>query len=187
MEINAVDIVFWVFITIVVIGGLACLVVFLPKEHDYEDSRQDCYRIQYRDGVYSVTKKKPSFGENKYSIRSKYFYIKKAPFEADACCEDGKAPDGKNYRAVTSVRVCFPEDKLQVFAPTFHNVSHESILETVEEALASAMKDALAKYDAAAGEEAFKEVFKECAKEKLEIFGIYVMTVGNIRVNENEK
>jgi hypothetical protein len=185
METNVIDIVFWVFITVIVLGGLACLIVFLPKEHNYEDSKNDCFRIEYRDGIYKISNKKPSYGENKYSLRSKYFYIKKAPFEADACCDDGKAPDGKSYRAVTSLRLCFPEDKLQTFAPTFHGVPHESIIETVEEALASAMKDAIAKYDPSADGETFKETVRECAKEKLDIFGVYIMSVGNIRISEN--
>lgn len=185
MEFEAIDVIFWVFVAAVVLGGVACLLIFLPREHDYEDSRNDCYRIQYRDGIYSVTHKKPSYGENTYSIRAKFFYIKKAPFETEACCEEAKAPDGKSYRAVTSVKVCFPEDKLQVFAPTFHNVPHESIVETLEEALAAAMSDAIGKYDAKAGTDAFKEVFKSCAKEKLDIFGVYIMSVGDIRINEN--
>lgn len=182
---EAIDIIFWGFVALVVVGGIFCLLIFLPKEHDYEDKRSNCYRIEYRDGIYKVSNKKPSYGENRYSLRSKFFYIKKAPFEVDACCDDAKAPDGKNYRAITVVKVCFPEDRLQTFAPTFHGVAHESIVETAEEALASAMKDALGKYDAAAGEEAFKEVFKECAKEKLDIFGLYIMSVGNIKINEN--
>ena len=186
MEFQAIDYIFWGFIILVVLGGLTCLIVFLPKEHDYEDARNSSYRIQYRDGAYTVSKKKPSYGENKYSLRSKYFYIIKIPFEVDACCEDAKATDGKNYRAVTAIKVCFPEDKLQTFAPTFHGVSHEGIVETLEEALASAMSDAITKYDPAAGEEAFKEVVKESAKEKLDIFGVYVMSVGNIRINENQ-
>lgn len=182
---ESIDLLFWGFIALVVVGGIVCLLVFLPKEHDYEDNKNDCYRIQYRDGNYTVSKKKPSYGENRYSLRSKFFYIKKIPFEIDAFCDEGEAPDGKSYRAVTSVKMCFPEDRLQTFAPTFHGVSHESITETIEEALAAAMKDAIAKYDAAAGEEAFREVFKECAQKKLDIFGLYIMAVGNIRINEN--
>lgn len=187
MEIDTIDLIFWGFITLVVLGGLACLVVFLPKEHDYEDKYANCYRIMYRDGNYSVTRKKPTYGENTFSLRGKFFYIYKAPFELTAVCDGTEAPDGKSYRAVGIVTVCFPENKLQVFAPTFHGVAQDSVAETLEEALGSAMKDALEHYDSSAGDETFAELFKNTAKEKLDIFGAYVMKVNNVRITENAR
>lgn len=186
MEFDAVDLIFWGFVTFVVIGGIACLLVFLPREHEYEEKNANCYRISYRDGNYKITHKKPRYGENTFALREKFFYIRKAPFQADAFCDGAEATDGKNYRAASSVTVCFPEDKLQTFAPTFHGSSQEAIVETVEEALSAALTEAVGKYDPSAGEEAFNELFKGVAKEKLDIFGVYVMNVGNVRVTENK-
>ncbi len=187
MEIDSVDLLFWGFITLVVLGGLACLVIFLPREHAYEEKNENCYRILYRDGNYSVSHKSPRYGENTMSLRGKYFYITKVPFQLNAICDGREAGDGRTYRAAASVTVCFPEDKLQVFAPTFHGVSQDAISETLEEALGAAMEEAVGQYDAAAGEEAFSGQFKSVAKEKLDIFGAYVMSVGNIHVTENKQ
>lgn len=185
MEIDTIDLVFWGFITLVVIGGLVCLIIFLPREHDYEDKYANCYRILYRDGGYSITRRKPVYGENTFSLRGKYFYIHRAPFQLTAVCDGADAPDGKSYRAAAAVTVCFPEDKLQVFAPTFHGVTHDAIIETLEEALGAAMQEAVGQYDSTAGAEAFTELFKAAAKEKLEIFGVYVMHVGEARISCN--
>ena len=186
MQIEAIDIIFWIIITVIVLGGLTCLVIFLPREHEYEESKADCYRIMYRDGVYSVSQKSAKFGENVYSIRSKYFYIKKAPFQVTAICDEAEAPDGKKYRAADTLTVCFPEDKLQVFAPTFHNVPHDSVVETIEEALTSAMEETLKSYSTDETSEALKERFKAAAKDKLDIFGVYIMNVSEVRVTENK-
>ncbi len=179
-----IDYIFWGFVLLVVIGGLGCMLVFLPKEHEYEERYDGFYRIMFRDGNYSVTKKKPTYGENTFSLRSRFIYIKRVPFEADAVCDEAKAPDGKTYRAAAALKLCFPEDRLQIFAPTFHGVAHEAIVETLEEALSSAMHDALGKYDEKAGAGAFAEVFKAEATEKLDIFGAYIMHIGDIRISE---
>ncbi len=186
MEFNTVDLLFWGFITLVVLGGIVCLLIFLPREHDYEDKFKNCYRIQYRDGSYAITEKKATYGENGVSLRSKYFYIMRAPFDCDAYCDEVTASDGKSYRAVASFKVCFPEDKLQVFAPTFQNVQHESVVETLEEALSSALTEALGAYDPAAGEEALNTALTEITKQKLDIFGAYLMRINGLKISENK-
>ena len=185
MESNVIDIIFWGFITLVVLGGLACLVVFLPKEHTYEDERENCYRIMYRDGVYSVSRKKPVYGENRFSLRSKFFYITKVPFQITAACDEAKAPDGKIYRGASVLTVCFPEERLQIFSPTFQGVTQDIIVEMLEEAVSAAAEEFLGQYEPSSDEEALKTRFKEIAQKKLDIFGVYVMSVTPPRVTEN--
>ena len=87
MEPQIIDYVFFGFIAIVAVGGIIALMVLLPKDHALEERTQDCYRIMFRDGKYTITHKKASLGENVYSLRSRYFYIKKAPFQVDAFCD----------------------------------------------------------------------------------------------------
>ncbi len=186
MELNTIDLVFWGFIILVVFGGIACLLIFLPREHDYEDKYNNCYRIRYRDGVYSVTRKKAIYGENSVSLRSKYFYIMRAPFECEAFCDEAAAADGKKYKAAVAVTLCFPENKLQVFAPTFQNVSHEMVVETLSEAISAALEDAMKQYAPETGEEKFTEILKETVKEKLDIFGAYPMHINGLRISENK-
>lgn len=186
LDANTVTVLFWGFVSLVVVGGLVCLMIFLPREHDYENARDNCYRIMYRDGVYSVTRKKPTYGENRLSLRSKYFYITKVPFQLTAVCEDAKTPDGKSRRCAAGLTVCFSEDRLQIFAPTFRGVSQDIIVEMLEEALASAAAEFLAGYDSGSDEESLKKQLKELSQKKLDIFGVYVMSVGNIRINDND-
>ena len=180
-----IDIIFWVMITVVVLGGLACLVIFLPREHEYEEKTANCYRIVYRDGNYSVSPKKSVYGENTFSLRSKYFYITKAPFQLNAFCDGAEAVNGSQYRAAAVMSVCFPEDRLQTFAPTFHGVSQDSITETLEEALSAAMEDAIKEYDPEKGNEAFEKQVKTAAQKKLDIFGAYIMHINSLKINEN--
>ena len=178
---GTVDLIFWLFITAVVVGGVICLLILLPKEHNFDDEHKNFYRIQYRDGSYSISKKPPKFGENIYSLRSKYFYIKKAPFTVDAFCDEAVGKDKKTYRANASVTVYFPEDQLQVFAPNFHNVSPDVVEETISEALSSAIEEAVTSYE---GDKPFEEHFKEIGSEKVKLFGLIIMSVNDLKVNK---
>ena len=186
MQPEMIDFVFWGFIALVVVVGLLCLVVFLPREHEYEEKTQDCYRIVYRDGNYSISHKKPRYGENSFSLRSKYFYIRKSPFVSEAFCDEAVSKNGRNLRGTAAVTVYFPEDKLQIFAPTFHNIPHESIAETVEETVSAALTEAIEQYDENSGADSFEAYFKEVAAKKLAIFGLIPMSVKDIRVSENK-
>lgn len=184
MEPETLDYLFFGFIALVAVGGIIALLILLPREHALEERTRDCYRIMFRDGNYSLSKKKASLGENVFSVRSKYFYIKKAPFEVDAFCDGAAAKDGKNYRAAAAVTMYFPEDKLNVFAPTFHGANQEGIVETMEESLSNLLTEMIAEYDG--DTDTFSAKIKEEAQKKLDVFGLYVMSVKNVRISENK-
>ena len=186
MELQMIDYIFWGFIALVVIGGVGCLIVFLPKEHDLEERTADCYRIQYRDGAYSISPRKASYGENVYSLRSKFFYIKKVPFHTEAFCDEAEGKNGRSYRAAAMLTVYFPEDKLQIFAPTFHGSSHEAIEETVSETVSAALTEAMKEYDENAEKAVFEEHLKKVTNEKLAIFGLILMSIGDVKITENK-
>ena len=182
MELEVIDIVFWVVILLIALGGIVCLMIFLPREHEYDDARKDCYRIEYRDGSYKLSHKKAVYGENRFSIRSKFFYITRIPFQTDAFCDEATAKDGVKYRAAATVTVFFPEDKLQTFAMNFHNVGQDSIAETVEEALTSALTEAMSEYDSNADKAEFEKHFKDTAAKKLDLFGLIVMNINSLNI-----
>ncbi|MBQ3843343.1 MAG: hypothetical protein II820_11730 [Ruminiclostridium sp.] len=186
MELQTIDYIFWGFITLVVLGGVGCLIVFLPKEHELEEQTADCYRIVYRDGVYAISPHKASYGENVYSLRSKFFYIKKVPFHAEAFCDEAVGKDGKKYRAVATLTVYFPEDKLQVFAPTFHGSSHEAVEETVGETVSAGLTEAMEDYEETVDKELFTEFIKHKISEKLEIFGLILISMPDLKITENK-
>ena len=186
MELQMIDYIFWGFIALVVIGGVGCLIVFLPKEHELEERTADCYRIVYRDGNYSISPHKANYGENVYSLRSKFFYIKKVPFHSEAFCDEVTGCDGKSYRAAAALTVYFPEDKLQIFAPTFHGSSHEAIEETVAETASAGLTEALKDYESTVNQELFAEFIKHKISEKLEIFGILLMSMPDLKITENK-
>lgn len=184
-EPQLIDYLFFGFIALVVIGGIVSLMVLLPKEHALEERTRDCYRIVYRDGNYSISHKKPRISENSLSFRSKFFYIKKAPFTAEAFCDGAEAKDGKKYRATCTTTMYFPEDKLNVFAPTFHGANQDGIVETMEESLTNLLTERMADYDGGDPEK-FAEAFKEEAQKTLDVFGLFVMSVKNMRITENK-
>lgn len=178
---DMIDLIFAGVIVLIVAGGLTCLFIFLPKEKDFDAKHANSYRIMYRDGSYSVTHKKALFGENSWSIRSKYFYIQKSPFTVDAFCDEAVGKDGKTYRAAAEMSVYFPEEKLQTFAPTFHNVGEDAVVETVSEAACAALEDAVKRYD---GSEPFDTFCKKVADEKMDTFGLIVMSIKNLNVTK---
>ncbi|MBQ7647063.1 MAG: hypothetical protein IJS94_07330 [Clostridia bacterium] len=178
---DIIDLIFAGVIVLIVAGGLACLFIFLPKEKDFDEKHANSYRIMYRDGSYSITHKKALFGENLWSIRSKYFYIQKSPFTVDAFCDEAVGKDGKTYRGTAEMTLYFPEEKLQVFAPNFHNVGEDAVLETVSEAASAALEDAVKEYD---GSEPFDAFCKKTADEKMSLFGLIVMSIKNLNVTK---
>ncbi len=184
MELEAIDIIFWAVIALIAVGGIVCLLIFLPREHAYEEKRENCYRIEYRDGSYRISRKKPRYGENTFSIRSKFFYITQVPFTVDAFCDEAAGKDGKRYRAAAAATVYFPEDMLQTFAENFHNMSKETISETIEEALSSTLTDTMRAFDGSEDTKEFSEVFKKNAGEKLKAFGLIVMSVNSLNISE---
>ena len=173
MELQTIDYIFWGFITLVVLGGVGCLIVFLPKEHELEEQTADCYRIVYRDGVYAISPHKASYGENVYSLDLYREFL-------------ARGEDGKKYRAVATLTVYFPEDKLQVFAPTFHGSSHEAVEETVGETVSAGLTEAMEDYEETVDKELFTEFIKHKISEKLEIFGLILMSMPDLKITENK-
>ena len=175
------DILFISTIIIIILGGLVALHFLLPKEKKFDDTHAYQYRIEYRDGSYSISHKKASFGENTYSLRSKFFYLPKAPFEVEAFCDEAVGKDRKTYRASALLSVFFPEDKLEVFAPIFQNMDETGREETIAEAFSAALGDAVEQYE---GTEPFDDFFRKSADEKAELFGLRVKDIQNINVNK---
>ena len=184
MDGSMIDFLYIAFLVIVVLGGVVCLLIFLPKEHDLEDSTSDCYRIMFKNGTYSVSHGKPGLGENLFSIGAKYSYLKKVPFVVD-CFYDGE-DDGIPYSAASTVTLHFPEDKISIFAPTFSGLTHESVEETLSETASVALKELAADCSGEEKPEELKEIFKEKVKKKLEIFGVNVMSVGELRMKKRQ-
>lgn len=178
---EAIDILFIATIAVIILGGLVALHFLLPKEKKFDDSHAYLYRIEYRDGSYSISHKKPAFGENVYSIRSKFFYLPRAPFDVEAFCDEAVGKDGKTYRAAADVSVFFPEDKLEVFAPIFQNMDDAGRDDTIAEALSSALEEAVKQYE---GTEPFDEFFRKSADEKSELFGLRIKEVRNLNVTK---
>ncbi len=168
-------------IIVIIVLGMVCIHIFLPKEKNFDDQHAHSYRIMYRDGSYSITHKKATFGENIISFRSKYFYIQKSPFTVEAFCDEGVGKDGKIYRAAANMTVYFPEDNLQIFAPTFHMLNEEAIVETVSETACAALDTAVREYD---GSEPFDTFCKKIADEKMKLFGLIVMSIKNLNVTK---
>ncbi len=178
---ETLDIIYIVTIAVIVLAGLAALHFLLPKEKKFDDKHAYLYRIEYRDGSYKISHKKPSFGENIYSVRSKFFYLPRAPFDVEVFCDEAVGKDGKNYRAAAVVTVFFPEDKLDVFAPIFQNMDEDGRNDTVAEAFSTALEEAVKNYE---GTEPFDTYFRGIADKKADLFGVRIKSVQDLNVTK---
>lgn len=176
---ETLDIIYIATLVVIVLGGLVALHFLLPKEKNFDDKHAYLYRIEYRDGSYKISHKKASFGENMYSIRSKFFYLPRAPFEVEVFCDEATGKDGKTYRASAVVAAFFPEDKLEVFAPIFQNMDEEGRNDTVAEAMSAALEEAVVNYE---GSEPFDTFFRTIADKKADLFGIRIKSVDGLNV-----
>lgn len=175
---ETIDLIYGIFVALVVIAGIACIVIFLPKEHKMWDDTEDCYRIKQKDREFRITDGKANYFES----RKNYIYLKKLPFTVECFADGAKAPDGKTYKAIASLIVHFPPDRISISAPTFGGANHEAVVETLSEALSTAMTETIEKGDIA-DTAVFKESFSKSANEKMKLFGVQIEAISDIRLN----
>lgn len=175
---ETIDVLYGVFITLVIIIGIVCIVIFVPKEHKMWEDTEDCYRIRQSDREFKITEGKANFFES----RKSYIYLKKLPFTAECFADDAKAPDGVSYKAIATVTLYFPPEKISISAPTFGGANHEAVIETLSEALSAAMTETIEKGDVA-DTETFKTSFAAAANEKMKLFGVDVKAINDLRLN----
>ncbi len=170
MELTPLDIIYFVFIGLVLIGGIVAIIILCPKENKLKQEKANCYRYVLRDGRLVKTGAASLF--EKWG--RKPVYIEKGPFEIDAFIDSGKGADGEIYNAVTVAVLYLPETTAQESAEYLYSImediQQETICKLLTEELDSALSELMRDYR---GEnpDTLKESFRENIVSKLRRYG----------------
>lgn len=170
MELTTIDIIYFVFIGLVIIGGIVAIIILCPKENKLKEEKSNCYRYLLRDGRLILSGKASLF-EN---FGKKPVYIEKGPFEINAFVDHGKGADGKIYNAVALAILYLPETTAQESAEYLYSIMEDIKQETVcgllTEELNTVLDELMRNYK---GEDpdTLKESFRENIISKLRRYG----------------
>lgn len=169
-DFTTLDIIYFSFIGLVILGGIIAIIILCPKENKLKQEKSNCYRFTVRDGRL-IQSGKASLFEN---WGRKPVYIEKGPFEINAFIDNGKGADGTIYNAVAVALLYLPENKAQTSAEYLYSIMEDIQQETVcnllTEELNTVLKELLAGYK---GEntDSLKEGFRENIISKLQRYG----------------
>lgn len=170
MDLTTLDIIYFVFIGLVIIGGIIAIIILCPKENKLKEEKINCYRYVLRDGRL-VRGGKASLFEK---WGKKPIYIEKGPFEINSFIDNGKGADGNTYNAVALAILYLPETTAQESAEYLYSImediQQETVCKLLEEEFTSVLAELLRNYK---GEnpEALKESFRESIISKLQRYG----------------
>ncbi len=170
MELTTLDIIYFSFIGLVIIGGIVAILILCPKENKLKEEKSNCYRYVVRDGKL-FNSGKASLFEN---IGRKPIYIEKGPFEIDCFIDKTVAADGKTYNAGTVAILYLPETTAQASAEYLYSIMEDIKQETVCELLTNELNTVLSELmKAYKGEDpdTLKEDFREAVILKLRRYG----------------
>lgn len=170
MDFTALDIIYFTFIILVIIGGIAAIIILCPKENKLKDEKKNCYRYVIRDGRL-VRSGKASLFEN---WGKKPVYIEKGPFEINSFIDNGKGADGVVYNAVAVALLYLPETTAQDSADYLYSImediQQENICSLLTEEVDTVLSELLRNYK---GEnpDTLKDDFREKIVSKLRRYG----------------
>ncbi|MCM1334653.1 MAG: hypothetical protein NC084_08910 [Bacteroides sp.] len=175
---DALDAAYVFSLLVILLGGAVCIAVFGSREKTKRDLYSNSYRFKKADGEIVRAKGKPSLFERK----SRYYYLERSPFSADASAEDIKAPDGRRYKAIALFTLHAPDDTALLAAESFFGLSTEEIADMLADPLEAALRGLI---EEVGGEADFKRLaadFRARADQAVARFGVSVFGVNEIRV-----
>lgn len=182
-----IDILYYCFIGLVVIGGVAAIIILCPKENKLRDDKKDCYRFIQQGGKLIKSSSKPSLFEN---IGGKPIYIEKGPFEIEAFFDDIKGADGKSYRSGAIFQVYLPESGSAQAAEYLYSVlsdfNQDAINAMLRIEIEAVVGAAMKKYSADADMKAFTEEIRTAVINKLGVFGYDLYTQPTVKISLND-
>lgn len=178
---DALDIAYVVFVAIVIITGIICIMIFVPKEKQKRKDTENCYRYFLKGGEMIRSHDKASL----YEKVSSYFYIEKGPFEVDGVADGIKGKDGKYYKAIALMAVYIPESLADKAANIFCKMEQEAIVEALSETMSEALALKLSEYSGDMETEAFKQSYREYTEKKLVALGYMVEAFSGLRITED--
>ncbi len=170
MEFETLDIIYFSFIALVILGGIAAIIILCPKENKLKEEKSNCYRYMIRDGRLVQTGKASLF-EN---WGKKPIYIEKGPFEISCFKDSIKGRDGTEYNAGTVALLYLPETSAQASADYLYSIMEDIKQESVTALLTNELETALMelmKNYMGENPDTLKESFRESIISKLRRYG----------------
>ena len=170
MDFETLDIIYFAFIGLVIIGGIIAIIILCPKENKLKEEKSHCYRFILRDGRLAMSGKASLF-EN---WGKKPVYIEKGPFEINTFMDNVKGADGNTYNAGVLALLYLPENKAQGSAEYLYSIMEdirqEAVSALLTEELNAVLADLMKGYK---GEnpEALRESFRESVISRLQRYG----------------
>lgn len=180
---DTLDAAYMTSILLILLGGAACIAIFGSREKTKRDRYANSYRFKKRDGEVVRAKGKPSLFERK----SRYWYLEKAPFSADASAEQVTGADEKRYKALALFTLHAPEETASLAAESFFGLSAEEISDMLADPLESALRSLIEEYDGTADFKALAAEFRKKADQAVAAFGVSVLGVKEIRIIEESQ
>ncbi len=187
MELSAMDIIYYAFIVLVVIGGITAIVILCPKENKLREEKHNCYRFFRQDDRFVLSFSKPSLFESRLD---KPVYVDKGPFDIDLLNENITGTDGKSYRAGVLLQLYLPESGAETAANYLYSIlgdfSQESINANLTAELEKVFADCMKGYNGNTDKEKLSEAFRNNVIEKLAVYGFDLYSRPEISVAENK-
>jgi len=188
MDQTAMDILYFGFLALVVIGGVIAILILCPKENKLRNEKINCYRFIEKNGVLIHSASKPSLFEKK---KKNIIYIEKGPFEVDAFFDELKGKDGKNYRLGAVLQLYLPERNAQTAADYLYSISssfnQDSIVSVIRAEIETILSAKFKEYSPENGQKAFEAEFKEAVDKKLMVFGYELYCPLTLKISENKQ
>ena len=178
---DALDIAYIAFIVIVIITGIICIMIFVPKEREKRKNTENCYHYVLKGGMMTRSSEKASL----YEKVSAHFYIERGPFEVDGVADGIKGKDGKSYKAIAIMSLYIPESLADTAANIFCKMDQDTIIETLSETMSEALAVKLAEYSEDRDFEEFKKDYREYTEKKLMALGYLAEAFSGLRISED--
>ncbi len=180
---DTLDIAYVTSILLILLGGAVCIAIFGSREKNKRDLLANSYRFCKRNGEIVRANGKPSLFERK----SAYYYLEKAPFQADAATDGAKGADGKRYKAIAMLTLFIPDDTAQTAAESFFGLTTEQIGDMLEEPLETILRRIVGEYRENADLKALSGKFREEANTAVCVFGASVVSVNALKIMEDKE
>lgn len=181
------DIVYFAFLGLVIIGGITAIVILCPKENKLRAEKNNCYRLFNRQGRLILSDSQPSLFENRFG---KPVYIEKGPFQIETFFDSIDGADGKNYRSGAIIQLYLPENGAETAANYLYSVlpdfNQTNICEALRQQIEPVFRKHMESYKSDADMEKFTEAYRTAVIEKLSVFGYDLYTRPNISIAENK-
>ena len=182
MDITTLDIIYFAFIGLVIVGGIAAIIILCPKENKLRQDKENCYRFIPQGGKLVKGGKASLF--EKWG--KKPVYVEKGPFEINCFLDKYETADGKKYNAGVVALLYLPENAALDTANYIYSITditQEAICELLTKEINSVLTDFLNSYNGELTEK-HKETFRQKIIEKLQIYGYDLYCPPTVKITE---